>query len=71
MRSEQNRIYAVNAGIHSHGSAEGGLSLMAWRSARILNHLLGKPCFDLAPNASMIQWWSDAAPGDISTTADK
>ncbi|MGP2731099.1 lysine 6-monooxygenase, partial [Serratia marcescens] len=57
--------------IHSHGSAEGGLSLMAWRSARILNHLLGKPCFDLAPNASMIQWWSDAAPGDISTTADK
>ncbi|BEN28192.1 MULTISPECIES: lysine N(6)-hydroxylase/L-ornithine N(5)-oxygenase family protein [Serratia] len=68
---EQNRIYAVNAGIHSHGSAEGGLSLMAWRSARILNHLLGKPCFDLAPNASMIQWWSDAAPGDISTTADK
>ncbi|MGQ8776574.1 hypothetical protein ACUTQ5_19675 [Serratia sp. NA_112.1] len=35
---------------------------MAWCSARILNHLLGKPHFDLTPNASMIQWWSDASP---------
>lgn len=68
---EQNRIYAVNAGIHSHGSAEGGLSLMAWRSARILNHLLGKPYFDLAPNASMIQWWSDAASDDTSSIVNK
>jgi lysine N6-hydroxylase len=68
---EQNRIYAVNAGIHSHGSAEGGLSLMAWRSARILNHLLGKPHFDLAPNASLIQWWSGAAPDEDITQTDK
>ncbi|CAI1134037.1 L-lysine 6-monooxygenase [Serratia entomophila] len=68
---EQNRIYAVNAGIHSHGSAEGGLSLMAWRSARILNHLLGTPHFDLAPNASMIQWWSGAAPDDDLAGVDK
>jgi lysine N6-hydroxylase len=56
---EQNRIYAVNAGIHSHGSAEGQLTLTAWRSAKILNHLLGEAHYDLRPVPSLVQWWSD------------
>lgn len=38
---EQNHIYAVNFGRHSHGIAEPQTSLMAWRSATILNDLLG------------------------------
>lgn len=53
-----NRIYAVNAGIHSHGSAEGQLTLTAWRSAKILNHLLGQDHYDLTPGPSLVQWWS-------------
>jgi len=53
-----NRIYAVNAGIHSHGSAEGQLTLTAWRSAKILNHLLGEAHYDLSPGPSLVQWWS-------------
>ena len=55
---EQNRIYAVNAGIHSHGSAEGQLTLTAWRSAKILNHLLGEAHYDLQPVPSLVQWWA-------------
>lgn len=54
---ESNRIYAVNAGIHSHGSAEGQLTLTAWRSARIINHLLETPFYNLDPGPSLIQWW--------------
>lgn len=53
-----NRIYAVNAGIHSHGSAEGQLTLTAWRSAKILNHLLGEAHYDIGPGPSLVQWWS-------------
>lgn len=34
------RIYALNFGRHSHGIAEPQTSLMAWRSATILNDLL-------------------------------
>lgn len=54
---EANRIYAVNAGIHSHGSAEGQLTLTAWRSAKIVNHLLGYAHFDISPSHSLVQWW--------------
>lgn len=39
------RIYAVNFGRHSHGIAEPQISLMAWRSAKILNDLLGQTHF--------------------------
>ncbi|MEE8730620.1 MAG: SidA/IucD/PvdA family monooxygenase [Rahnella inusitata] len=55
---DKNRIYAVNAGIHSHGSAEGQLTLTAWRSAKILNHLLGESHYDLSPVPSLVQWWA-------------
>lgn len=54
---DENRIYAVNAGIHSHGSAEGQLTLTAWRSAKIINHLLGKAHYDISPSQSLVQWW--------------
>lgn len=37
-----NKIYAMNFSRHGHGISEPQTSLMAWRSASILNDLLGK-----------------------------
>lgn len=50
------RLYAVNAGRHSHGIAEPQLSLMAWRSATILNHVAEREVFDLADSEGPITW---------------
>ncbi|ACA19386.1 L-lysine 6-monooxygenase (NADPH) [Methylobacterium sp. 4-46] len=50
------RIFALNAGLTSHGIAEPQLSLMAWRSAVIVNALAGRPCFDLAQGPSPVAW---------------
>lgn len=52
----KNQIYAVNAGINSHGIAEPQLSLMAWRSATIINHLAGSTVFDLTEKQNFIDW---------------
>lgn len=49
-------IYAVNAGRYSHGIAEPQLSLMAWRSATIINDLVGREVFDLAPGMELVSW---------------
>lgn len=54
----ENCLFAVNAGMHSHGIAEPQLSLMAWRAARILNRALGQEAFDLTSSPSLIQWRS-------------
>jgi lysine N6-hydroxylase len=51
-----NQIYAVNAGRHSYGIAEPQLSLMAWRSAVIVNALLGRSHFDLDMTSPVIRW---------------
>lgn len=52
----ENKIFAVNAGIHSHGIIEPQLSLSAWRSAKIINSFLGYQHFDLDCEPSMIDW---------------
>ena len=62
--SHQNRIYAVNAGLISHGIADPQLSLMAWRSATILNHLSGRSLFDLKTNTPMIDWGEKSIPSN-------
>ncbi|NRF29967.1 lysine N(6)-hydroxylase/L-ornithine N(5)-oxygenase family protein [Vibrio coralliilyticus] len=54
--SASNKIFAVNAGMHSHGIAEPQLSLMAWRSARIINCLAQEPLYDLDAGKGMIEW---------------
>ncbi|MGH7005688.1 MAG: SidA/IucD/PvdA family monooxygenase, partial [Alphaproteobacteria bacterium] len=54
----QNRIFAQNAGRYSHGIADSQLSLMAWRSAQIINSLLGYAYFDLEPHDSQVNWLS-------------
>jgi lysine N6-hydroxylase len=45
-----NRLLAQNAGRYSHGIADSQLSLMAWRSATIVNTLLGRQHFDTEPD---------------------
>jgi lysine N6-hydroxylase len=56
---KQNRIFAQNAGRYSHGIADSQLSLMAWRSAHIINSLLGHAHFDLEPHDSQVNWLSN------------
>ncbi len=53
---DDRRIYAVNAGLHSHGIAEPQLSLAAWRSATIINDLTEKETFRINRPASLINW---------------
>ncbi len=53
-----NHIFAVNASMQTHGIAEPQLSLMVWRSARILNRALGRDVFDLSTPPALIQWRS-------------
>ncbi|GLK57364.1 lysine N6-hydroxylase [Methylopila capsulata] len=54
------RIFALNAGRHSHGIAESQLSLMAWRSSAIVNALVGYDRFDLELPEPMVNWASIA-----------
>jgi len=45
-----------NAARHSHGIADPYLSLVAWRSAVMLNSLMGRAYFNTSTNESMIDW---------------
>lgn len=51
----ENRIYAVNASRHHHGIVDPQTSLMAWRSATIVNDLLGYPLYNL-DQTGLVQW---------------
>jgi len=55
---KENHLFAVNASMQTHGIAEPQLSLMAWRSARILNRAIGRDLFDLSTPPALIQWRS-------------
>ncbi|WP_432452607.1 MULTISPECIES: lysine N(6)-hydroxylase/L-ornithine N(5)-oxygenase family protein [unclassified Agarivorans] len=52
----KNRIYMVNAGLHSHGIAEPQLSLASWRAAKILNHASEQSLYKIEEKHSMIDW---------------
>jgi lysine N6-hydroxylase len=45
-----NRIYAFNFSRHQHGISEPQTSLMAWRSATVVNHLAGEKIFLRRPS---------------------
>jgi lysine N6-hydroxylase len=45
--SAKNKIYALNFSRHGHGISEPQTSLMAWRSASIINHLTQEQVFPL------------------------
>jgi lysine N6-hydroxylase len=51
-----NRIYAHNAGLYSHGWIDPNFAGMAWRSAVIINSLLGRSAYDLGDTATMVDW---------------
>lgn len=53
-------IYAVNLGRHSHGIAESQLSLMSWRSAKIINHLAGESLYPVVQQPTALSWRSEA-----------
>ncbi len=59
--SRENKIFAVNAGMHSHGIAEPQLSLMAWRSASIINRLIEEEVYDIHSDKGMIDWISESS----------
>jgi len=52
----EHQIYALNAGRQTHGIAEPQFSLMAWRSAVILNHVVGRAIFDVGDSDGPIDW---------------
>ncbi|MBB3163019.1 lysine N(6)-hydroxylase/L-ornithine N(5)-oxygenase family protein [Rhizobium laguerreae] len=56
-----NRLFAQNAGRYSHGIADSQLSLMAWRSATIVNTLLGRQHFDAEPDNGQLAWATEIA----------
>jgi len=64
----ENSIYAVNAGLGSHGIADPQLSLAAWRSAKIINDLAGEACFDISESSNVMEWGTEgtATPLPIS-----
>jgi lysine N6-hydroxylase len=52
------RIFAQNAGRKTHGIADSQLSLMAWRSAAIVNALTGRAVYDLGMPEPVVHWAS-------------
>ncbi len=50
------RIYIQNGARHTHGVADPNLSLMAWRSATIINSLVGTPIYNMPKDLSLITW---------------
>lgn len=51
-------IFTVNQGRLSHGIADSQLSLMSWRSALIVNHLLGEPRYPVGEQGMPLRWES-------------
>jgi lysine N6-hydroxylase len=50
------KIYVQNAARHCRGVADPNLSLMAWRSATIVNSVAGECVYDINDNNSVFDW---------------
>lgn len=57
------RIYVQNAGRHEWGAADPNLSLLAWRSATIINSLAGYPRYDIVETSSVLRFGEKSDPG--------
>jgi lysine N6-hydroxylase len=57
------KIYVQNAGRHEWGVADPNLSLLSWRSATIINSLVGYPRYDIAETSSALHFGGEAARG--------
>lgn len=60
-----NRLYLQNAAQQSHGIADPNLSLMAWRSATIINSLLGREHFLTPQSEQFIEWKIPQSPQQL------
>jgi lysine N6-hydroxylase len=56
------RIFAQNVGRQSFGIADPQLSLMAWRSATIVNALVERTLYDVEGDVSLLRWTSANPP---------
>nr|XP_061810479.1 L-lysine N6-monooxygenase-like [Nerophis lumbriciformis] len=54
----RNKIFVQNAARHSRGLPDPNLSLMAWRSAKIVNSLAGRQVYDVSEQSSVFDWQS-------------
>lgn len=52
-----NKIYVQNAAINARGIADPNLSLMAWRSASIINDLVGEPRYAVQDSKDLNLWY--------------
>jgi lysine N6-hydroxylase len=55
-------IYVQNGARTQYGIADPNLSLISWRSARILNSILGRDALDCAPEPGALCWGADSGP---------
>ncbi|MCW8445604.1 SidA/IucD/PvdA family monooxygenase [Fluoribacter gormanii] len=53
---KQHRIYVQNAAHQSYGIAEPNLSVMAWRSAKIINSIAHAQIYDLNQESTVLDW---------------
>lgn len=51
-----NKIYIQNAALNARGIADPNLSLMAWRSANIVNSLAARPVYNVADSMDLNLW---------------
>ncbi|WP_282607867.1 lysine N(6)-hydroxylase/L-ornithine N(5)-oxygenase family protein [Pelagibius sp. Alg239-R121] len=63
------RIYMQNCARHSHGIADPQLSLMAWRSAAIVNDLIGRRVYDIEQCPPVVNWQSARQAQESDTVA--
>ncbi len=52
----ENKIFIQNGARHVRGVADPNLSLVAWRSAKIINCLAGKKVYDIENESSVFNW---------------
>lgn len=49
-------LFGLNLGLSSHGIVDPQMSLMAWRSAVIINALTGQDVFDVSAGPELVDW---------------
>ncbi|MEO6723472.1 MAG: SidA/IucD/PvdA family monooxygenase [Ferruginibacter sp.] len=52
----ENKIFIQNGARHVRGVADPNLSLVAWRSAKIINSLAGRKVYDIENESSVFNW---------------
>jgi lysine N6-hydroxylase len=59
----KHRIYALNAARAARGVADPNLSLLAWRSSKIVNSLLGRQVYEVDEAVAPVAWGSPEPQG--------